>query len=304
MSSLAAAQADGYYYPAEWRPEHGSLNAFRGSHPLGKRAKQLASDGVLMVRFEMPFSVWCTHCDAHIGRGVRFNARKKRAGRYFSTALWEFRMSCASCSGELVIRTDPKARGYELVSGVKQKAQAEAESTEERQTERLSDPELAAKLRDDPFLRLEHENEDKSTAKKRSRGLEALVELQDAEFKDDYASNSALRAQFRGKKKQRQSREQEAKRLGLSIPLLDVHPDDVLASRAVVFKGIPQKRRARSSRRPVDTLKARSSSSRMPAPAARADSFQNFGDPMGSQLQRLKAVKRAAKKRVATAPRK
>ncbi|ETN03229.1 hypothetical protein PPTG_16284 [Phytophthora nicotianae INRA-310] len=302
MSSLAATQADGYYYPADWRPEHGSLNTFHGSHPLGKRAKNLASDGVLVVRFEMPFSVWCTHCDSHIGRGVRFNARKKRVGNYFSSAVWEFRMSCASCSGEMVIRTDPKARGYEMVSGVKQKAGTV--DTEERQTERLNDPKLAAKLQDDPFLRLEHENEDKRAAKKRSRGLEALVELQDAEFKDDYASNSALRSQFRSKKKQLKSREQEAKRLGLGIPLLDVHQDDVLASRLVVFKDITQKRRARSSHRPTESSKARFSGSRKATTAARVDSFQHFGDPVGSQLQRLKAAKRAGKKRTATASRK
>ncbi|KAG6973765.1 hypothetical protein JG688_00003395 [Phytophthora aleatoria] len=291
MSSLAATQADGYYYPAEWRPEHGSLNTFHGSHPLGKRAKNLASDGVLVVRFEMPFNVWCTHCDSHIGRGVRFNARKKRVGNYFSSAVWELRMSCASCSGEMVIRTDPKARGYEMVSGVKQKV--ETQNTEERQTERLNHPELSAKLQGDPFFRLEHEKEDKRAAKKRSRGLEALVELQDAEFKDDYASNSALRAQFRSKKKQTKSKEQEAKRLGLSIPLLDVHPDDVLASRVVVFKDIPQKRGARSTHRSAGTSKARPSGSRTPATAARVDSFQHFGDPVGSQLQRLKAAKRA-----------
>ncbi|EEY68868.1 uncharacterized protein PITG_18960 [Phytophthora infestans T30-4] len=266
MSSLAATQADGYYYPAEWRPEHGSLNSFHGSHPLGKRAKNLASDGVLVVRFEMPFSVWCTHCDSHIGRGVRFNARKKRVGNYFSSAVWEFRMSCASCSGEMVIKTDPQERGYEMVSG------------------RLNDTDLGTKLMDDPFLRLEHENEDKQAAKKRSRGLERLVELQDAEFKDDYDSNSALRAQFRSIKKQLKKRKQEAKRLGLGIPLLDVHPDDVLASRVVVFKGIPQKQR-------------------VPATAARADSFQHFGDPVGSQLQRLKAAKRASKKRASASSR-
>ncbi|KAL3657890.1 hypothetical protein V7S43_017090 [Phytophthora oleae] len=298
MSSLAAAQADGYYYPTGWRPEHGSLNAFHGSHPLGKRAKNLSTDGVLVVRFEMPFSVWCMHCDVHIGRGVRFNARKKQAGRYFSSTVWEFRMNCASCSGELVIRTDLKARGYEMVSGVKQKAQAEAE---EMQTERLNEPELAMKLQNDPFFRLEHENEDKKSAKKRSRGLETLMELQNAEFKDDYTSNSALRAQFRSKKKQRKSREQEANKLGLGIPLLDVHPDDVLASRAVVFKGIPQKRPPHRSHQRSDPLKSRASGSKTPA---RVDSFQHFGDPVGSKLQRLKTAKRVAKKRTMTAPRK
>uniref|UniRef100_H3GHZ3 Coiled-coil domain-containing protein 130 n=1 Tax=Phytophthora ramorum TaxID=164328 RepID=H3GHZ3_PHYRM len=300
MSSLAATQADGFYYPADWRPEYGSLNAFRGSHPLGKRAKRLASDGELVVRFEMPFSVWCVGCDAHIGRGVRFNARKTRAGSYLTSAVWEFRMNCASCGGEMIIRTDPKARDYELAHGVKRKAQAEEE--EVAQTEPLNDPRLAAQLQRDPFRRLEHENEDRCAAQKRSRGLDALAELQDAEFKDDYASNAALRAQFRSKKKQIKSREQEAKRLGLGIPLLDVHPDDVVVSRAVVFKDIPQKRR-RAAQRPESKSRSRSSL-RAPAVAAKLDSFQHFGDPVGSQLQRLKAAKRAAKKRRATSSRK
>ncbi|KAG7398919.1 hypothetical protein PHYBOEH_010137 [Phytophthora boehmeriae] len=296
MSSLAAAQADGYYYPSEWRPEHGSLNQFHQSHPLGKRAKHLKSDGVLVVRFEMPFNVWCSHCDVHIGRGVRFNARKKHVGNYFTTTVWEFRMDCASCSGEMVIKTDPKERGYDLVSGVRKKIEGEHKDEAETQTERINDPEVALKLQEDPFYRLEHENEDKRAARKRARGMEALVELQDAEFKDDYAANSALRAQFRNQKKQRKSREQEAQRLGLSIPLLDVHPADIMASKAVVFKDIPQKRR-HSSRSKLH------SSTTPSATKIRTDSFQHFGDPVGSQLQRLKAAKQAAKKRTATSSR-
>ncbi|CAH0522584.1 unnamed protein product [Peronospora belbahrii] len=293
MSSLAAAQADGYYYPSEWRPEYGSLNQFQQSHPLGKRAKHLVSDGVLVVRFEMPFHVWCSHCNVHIGRGVRFNARKKKVGQYFSSVVWEFCMKCASCSSEMIIRTNPKDRDYELVSGVVKKA--EAGDAEELQTERLNEPGLAAKLQSDPFIRLEHENEDERAAKKRSRGLEALVQLQDAEFKDDFASNSALREQFRRKKKQLKTREQEAKRLGIGIPLLDVHPDDVLVARTVVFKGLPQKRCAPSHRR-SGTEKLRF---RKPAPAAIVDSFQHFGDFAGSHLQRLKMVRQAAKRRPA-----
>jgi len=31
MSSLAAAQADGYYFPPEWSPDKGSLKKFTGS---------------------------------------------------------------------------------------------------------------------------------------------------------------------------------------------------------------------------------------------------------------------------------
>ncbi|RLN55034.1 hypothetical protein BBJ28_00009034 [Nothophytophthora sp. Chile5] len=296
MSSLSAAQADGYYYPKEWRPEHGSINQFHKSHPLGKRAKDLASDGVLVVRFEMPFNVWCTHCETHIGRGVRFNAKKKRVGAYFTTAIWEFRLSCASCQGEMVVRTDPQQRGYDLVSGVRKKA--EEFDAEQAETERVNNPEVAVRLHADPFYRLEHESEDKRAAGKRGKGLEELVELQDAQFKDDYASNSSLRAQLRGEKRQRLLREQEASRLGLTIPLLNVHPDDVLASKAVVFKNIPGKqRRPHTSASAASSARAKTSGKMK---RKTTDPFEHFGDPVGAQLRRLKEARRAQKQ--VTAP--
>ena len=33
-----------------------------------------------MIRFEMPFNVWCGKCNHLIGKGVRFNAEKKAIG--------------------------------------------------------------------------------------------------------------------------------------------------------------------------------------------------------------------------------
>ena len=294
MSSLAAARADGYYFPREWRPEFGSLNRFRRSHA------RVGGDGRTarcVVRFEMPFDVWCVHCDAHIGRGVRFNAHKERVGRYFSSVVYEFAMRCARCSSDVVLRTDPKARGYELVRGVQQKA--DADDAQEMQTERLNDAQVAAKLQRDPFYRLEHENEDRRAAKKRSRGLQAVVQLQDAAFRDDYASNSALRARLRRDKQQRKRRQEEATRLGIGgVPLLDVHLDDVVASRAVVFKGIPQQRAAvRAAKRGggVWSSGARASA----ATRETADPFECFGDPVGSKLRCMKMARRTAKKRAA-----
>lgn len=118
MSSLAAARADGFYFPPEYDPSKGSLNKvrgctkcyqqrgklavaapacsyllrhqmrtyvddpecmtvqFNGQHPLRERAKKLG-EGILIIRFEMPFNVWCGKCNHLIGKGVRFNAEKK-----------------------------------------------------------------------------------------------------------------------------------------------------------------------------------------------------------------------------------
>ena len=62
MSSLAAVQADGYYYdPAKYNPaaRRGSANAIAGSHALGVRANRLYTEGILVIRFEMPNDGWC-----------------------------------------------------------------------------------------------------------------------------------------------------------------------------------------------------------------------------------------------------
>lgn len=323
MSSLSAARADNYYYPREWRPELGSINQFQGSHPLGKRAKHLASDGVLVVRFEMPFNVWCTHCETHIGRGVRFNAKKRKCGMYFTTILYEFALTCAHCQGEMVIRTDPANRGYDLVSGVRKKvegADVVGQSDEHDAldgTERLNDPHVAQLLQSDPFYRLEHEHADKRVAQQRAQGLSALLTLKDAHDKDNYASNAGLRAAFRSEKKQIQRREDEGAKRGLSIPLLDVHDDDVAIAKAMVYKNIPGKRRRTATRRstPSSSSSARSrelvahpkasatshrrSSSSVKRPAA-SDSFQHFGDALGSHLHRMKAAMRAHKQQQST----
>lgn len=319
MSSLSAARADNYYYPREWRPELGSINQFQGSHPLGKRAKDLATTGVLVVRFEMPFNVWCTHCETHIGRGVRFNAKKKKCDMYFTTILYEFALTCAHCQGEMVMRTDPEHRGYKLVSGVRKKVEGadvvsaydttisgDGDTTVIRRaddigTERLNDPHVGVMLQTDPFFRLEHENEDKRVANQRVKGLEALLELKDARDKDNYASNASLRSAFRSQKKQIKRREDEGAKRGLSIPLLDVHEDDVVAAKAVVYKNIPGKKRGVKESNGQQHQRGHSGAIVLHKPQvssnaskAKNGSFQHFGDAIGSQLHRMKQAKRLA----------
>ena len=101
MSSLAAARADNFYHPPDWDPrkksraEHAngpSAEKWK-SHPLRERAKKL-DQGILTIRFEMPFNVRCTGCGNHIAKGVRYNAEKKTIGKYHSTKILSFRMRC------------------------------------------------------------------------------------------------------------------------------------------------------------------------------------------------------------------
>ncbi|PKU62417.1 coiled-coil domain-containing protein 130 homolog [Dendrobium catenatum] len=86
MSSLAAARADNFYYPPEWSPKKGSLNKFHGQHALRERARKI-DQGILIIRFEMPFNIWCGGCNSMIAKGVRFNAEKKQVGNYYSTKV-------------------------------------------------------------------------------------------------------------------------------------------------------------------------------------------------------------------------
>ena len=58
------------YYPPDWRPEMGSINKYHGTHALRERANKLHL-GILVIRFEMPYNIWCEGCKNHIGMGVR-----------------------------------------------------------------------------------------------------------------------------------------------------------------------------------------------------------------------------------------
>ena len=58
------------YYPPDYDPKKGGLNKFMGTHALRERAKKLHL-GILIIRFEMPYNIWCEGCGNHIGMGVR-----------------------------------------------------------------------------------------------------------------------------------------------------------------------------------------------------------------------------------------
>ncbi|KAH0628731.1 hypothetical protein JD844_010196 [Phrynosoma platyrhinos] len=59
---------------------HGSLNKYRNSHPLRERARKL-SQGILIIRFEMPYNIWCDGCQNHIGMDKQKQKRSEIADR-------------------------------------------------------------------------------------------------------------------------------------------------------------------------------------------------------------------------------
>ena len=226
---MADRKAVNKYYPPDWEPKHGSINKYRGQHPLRERAKKI-SEGILVVRFEMPYNVWCTSCDAHIGKGVRYNAEKKQAGNYFSTKIWSFRMKCHLCSAWMEIQTDPANRDYKMVSGVKQKT----ETREESETVEL--PGFGdKKVITDPFERLEHKTEDRLSAEKKKPRLVKLLELNETK-RDDFSISQKLRLENRQKKKEEHALKEESHSIGLNqVILLPKDDNDLKEAKSINY---------------------------------------------------------------------
>lgn len=231
MSSLAAARADNFYYPPEWDPSQGSLNTFHGQHALRERAKKI-DQGILIIRFEMPFNIWCEGCESMIAKGVRFNAEKKQVGNYYSTKIWAFTMKSACCKHEIVIQTDPKNCEYVIIKGARRKI--EEYDAEDAETLELPANEERSKLVD-PFYRLEHQEEDLQKKKEADPVLVRLQRVSDSRHADDYALNKALRARLRSQKKRVAEEENTSRKRGLAIRLLPASTEDTAAASQVKF---------------------------------------------------------------------
>jgi coiled-coil domain-containing protein 130 len=218
-----------------------SGNALHHKHPLGSRANK-SSQGILTVRFEMPFPIWCTTCPKPtiIGQGVRFNAEKKKVGNYFSTPIWSFRMKHGACGGLIEIRTDPKNTAYVVHEGARARDTGEGKRdleveggvpilTEQEREER----------RTNAFAALEGKNDDKARLEKAKERIEEIQELQNKQWEDPYARNRKLRDAFRVG---RHVREKEAKiagalqdKMSLGIDLLPANEDDARRASFVEF---------------------------------------------------------------------
>ncbi|GAB4828916.1 hypothetical protein Ancab_018577 [Ancistrocladus abbreviatus] len=231
QSSLAAARADNFYYPPEWDPSQGSLNKFHGQHALRERARKI-DQGILIIRFEMPFNVWCEGCNAMIAKGVRFNAEKKQVGNYYSTKIWSFTMKSACCKQVIVIQTDPKNCEYVIISGARRKI--EEFDADDAETLALPADEEKGKLVD-PFYRLEHQEEDLKKKKEAEPVLVRLQRVSDSRHLDDYALNKALRARLRNQKKRVAEEEIASKKLGIAMRLLPASEEDAAAAARVKF---------------------------------------------------------------------
>ncbi|KAJ6657728.1 hypothetical protein lerEdw1_002229 [Lerista edwardsae] len=209
------------YYPPDFDPAK-----YRNSHPLRERARKL-SQGILIIRFEMPYNIWCDGCKNHIGMGVRYNAEKKKVGNYYTTPIYRFRMKCHLCPNHIEMQTDPASCDYVIVSGARRKEERwDAEANEQVVA---TAHEEKQKLETDAMYQLEHGAKDQS---KLQRALPTLQNIQEAQsaWKDDFALNSLLRQKFREEKKVLQEEEKKDLALqakaSLSIPLVQESEED------------------------------------------------------------------------------
>lgn len=193
----------GRYYP----PDASNAPTFNTSNPLGSRAKK---GGALVVRFELPFAVWCQHCTppAIVGQGVRFNAEKKKVGNYYSTPIWSFRMKHTACGGWWEIRTDPKNSEYVVHEGAKRRDYGPEEKGGEGELKFLTEEERE-KRRTDAFAMLEGKKEEAVEKKVHAERLDELYEAAEV-WRDPYDANAKLRREFRVKRKELK-REDKAK---------------------------------------------------------------------------------------------
>jgi coiled-coil domain-containing protein 130 len=223
-----------------------SGNALNKKHALGARASKLRTEGILTVRFEMPFAVWCATCPRPtiIGQGVRFNAEKKKVGAYHSTSIWSFRMRHADCGGVIEVRTDPANAEYVVSEGGTRRDTGDDKYKDDSlvssniQGEILTGNEKDA-MRKDAFARLEKTIEDRGVLIERSHRIAELEDVSYRAWDDPYAQNRRLRAAFRAGRK---TREKEAtgtedlqERMSLGIDLVPATEEDARRAALVDF---------------------------------------------------------------------
>ncbi|KYN13596.1 PREDICTED: coiled-coil domain-containing protein 130 homolog [Trachymyrmex cornetzi] len=246
------------YYPPDYDPRAGGLNKFLGTHALRERARKLHM-GILIIRFEMPYNIWCNGCGNHIGMGVRYNAEKKKVGMYYSTPLYQFRMKCHLCDNHFEIKTDPANLDYIIVSG----ARRQENRWDPKQNEQVvpETKEVSCRLYDDAMYKLEHGIEDKKVAKSRNSVLESAIALNENIWKDDYSSNCAMRALFRDRKKELQKKQADdhalLKKTGLEINLVNEHEDDIKLAKLLTYKKGTRKQEGIELKRLVSIIRSK-----------------------------------------------
>lgn len=226
------------YYPPDFDyKKHGSLDKYHNSHPLRERARKL-SQGILIIRFEMPYNIWCNGCNQHIGMGVRYNAEKKKVGKYYSTIIYKFRMKCHLCDQYFEIQTDPANCEYKILSGARRKE--ERWNAKDNEQIEATDHEVKKKLISDPMFKLEHARNDETKSKEAAPNLQQLHGSQML-WKDDYQLHKLMRKNFKYETKRIEEKRRSDEKIllngSIKLELLDETEEDVRLAK--LYKYLP-----------------------------------------------------------------
>ncbi|KAK4200824.1 CWC16 protein [Triangularia verruculosa] len=220
-----------------------SGNALNRKHPLGSRASK---SGLLTVRFEMPFPIWCASCPKPtlIPQGVRFNAAKAKTGNYYTTPIYSFTIKHTACGGTIVIQTDPKNTDYTVVSGARRQNVSGSAEGEDLVSVSIKTQREQQEARETAFGKLEKTIADREQAKNAGIRISELQDTNERQWEDPFTANRRLRATFR---EGRHKREKDAAvaedlkdRMGLGIELLPEKHEDSLRAQLVDFGAIPE----------------------------------------------------------------
>lgn len=270
------------YYPPDYDPKAGGLNKFLGTHALRERAKKIHL-GIIIIRFEMPYNIWCEGCKNHIGMGVRYNAEKTKVGMYYSTPVYQFRMKCHLCDNYIEIKTDPGNLDYEIVSGARRQ-EGRWDPTENGQI--VADTkEVQRRLFDDPMYKLEHVATDAKKSDDAKPRLYKLYERNHYVWDDDYTANSKMRAEFRTKKKElKLEAERDSKLLAKCSLDLELVPENEQDARLAAMM------RLHSAKTEIEREKERKSEL-INRPALPSSTITSFGGLRTERLLKAKLSK-------------
>ncbi|QDS72029.1 hypothetical protein FKW77_002187 [Venturia effusa] len=201
-----------------------------------------APDGSIVVRFEMPFKIWCSGCspESIIDQGSRFNATKKTTGKFFTTPVYEFKMKHADCGKAIVISTDPMNQTYKITAGGRRQDWTFKDLDEGGDVGEpldYNDPQ-------DPFAAQEAKRyaARKNDSAVSDRRIEELLKANERQWKNPGAANSQLRKAFRegpGGRHERNRDQQEGEalsnRYGLTFEVPASTQEDKERARNVNF---------------------------------------------------------------------
>jgi coiled-coil domain-containing protein 130 len=219
------------YYPWDYDPKKGSLNTQQGQHHLRDRARKMHL-GVLIVRIELPFHVWCGACETHLARGVRFNAEKSQVGTYLTSKIYEFRFKCTKCANVIRMRTDPKSGDFIITEGGRRRVDTWLPDDVDRAFMPKQPLDEAEKRRidADAFAKLEQRVDDQRVAASARPRLDSLQRVRQQDWADDFSRNRQLRARLRAVKHDAQARLDAGHAIGIDVPLLDAAPEDAFVA--------------------------------------------------------------------------